>query len=234
MRRDLLVDDNVAFAENLAEILGDLGDAEAVVVDSGERAIERVGQQKFDALVSDMRMPLMNGAELVHNIRRVDPGLPAIVVTAYTADNDLEAARDEGLLAVLPKPVPVPRLVELLSVARRDGLVAVVEDDPAMADNLSEALRTRGFTAVTARSVTGTERLGQVRPFAALVDLRVPGGADGEAMKRLAAKYPGLPMFVVTAHSVEPPLAPVAFFTKPFDTRVLLDAVEGQYRAHRG
>ncbi|HEX8953477.1 MAG TPA: response regulator, partial [Polyangia bacterium] len=159
-RRYLIVDDNVAFAENLAEIIADAGDAEAVVVDSGPRALELVKSQRFDALVSDMRMPIMNGAELVHRIRSADPELPAVVVTAYTADNELEAARQEGVLGVLPKPVPVPRLLDLLSSARRNGIVALVEDDVELADNLSEALRMHGFASVTAHSVIETERLG--------------------------------------------------------------------------
>ena len=226
MRRYLIVDDNVAFAENLAEILVDAGGAEAVVVDSGDKALARVQKERFDTLVSDMRMPEMNGAELVHLIRRADPELPAIVVTAYTADNELEAARREGLMAVLPKPVPVPRLLELLAHARRNGIVALVEDDAALADNLTEALRGRGFAAVTARSVIETERLG-VRPFAAVVDLRLPGGVDGDAMRRLHAKFPDLPMVVITAHSDQPPpLKSVAIFSKPFDTGALLAAVE--------
>ncbi len=225
MRRYLIVDDNVAFAENLAEIIADVGD-EAVVVDSGARALELAKQERFDALISDMRMPVMNGAELVHRIRRADPALPALVVTAYTADDELAAARQEGLIGVLPKPVPVPRLLELLGAARRNGLVALVEDDASLADNLTEALRLRGFAAVTAHSVTETERLG-VKPFAAVVDLRLPGGADGDAMRRLAAKFPGLPMIVITAHSEAPPPVPsVAFFAKPFDTRALLDTIE--------
>ncbi len=224
-RRYLVVDDNVAFAENLAEIIADVGD-EAVVVDSGARALELAKQERFDALISDMRMPVMNGAELVHRIRRADPALPALVVTAYTADDELAAARQEGLIGVLPKPVPVPRLLELLGAARRNGLVALVEDDASLADNLTEALRLRGFAAVTAHSVTETERLG-VKPFAAVVDLRLPGGADGDAMRRLAAKFPGLPMIVITAHSEAPPPVPsVAFFAKPFDTRALLDTIE--------
>jgi CheY-like chemotaxis protein len=234
MRRYLIVDDNVAFAENIAEIIGDAGDAEAMIAESGARAVALAKSHTFDVLVSDMRMPLMNGAQLVHSIRRVDPGLPAILVTAYTGDEALAVARAEGLLAILPKPVPVRRLIDLLGRARRDAVVAIVEDDVAMADNLTEALRGRGFTAVTARSVTDTERLGSLRPFTALVDLRLPGGGDGEAMRRLAAKYPGLPMFVTTAYHVEPPLPYVARFTKPFDTGALLDAVEAQYRAHRG
>ncbi|HEX9105138.1 MAG TPA: response regulator [Polyangia bacterium] len=225
-RRYLIVDDNVAFAENLAEIIADAGDAEAVVVDSGPRALELVKSQRFDALVSDMRMPIMNGAELVHRIRSADPELPAVVVTAYTADNELEAARQEGVLGVLPKPVPVPRLLDLLASARRNGIVALVEDDFELADNLTEALRLRGFAAVTAHSVTETERLG-VTPFAAIVDLRLPGGTDGEAMRRLAAKFPGLPMLVITAHDPnKSPLPSAGFFTKPFDTAALLAAIE--------
>ncbi len=230
MRQYLIVDDNRAFAENLGEIVRDLGD-EVTVAEDGEQALAHAKKHRFDAMVTDMRMPLMGGAELVHHVRRIDPGLAAIVVTAYVRDNDLDAARREGLLAALPKPVPIGRLLDLLGTARRDGLAVVVEDDTAMSDNLCEALRGRGFAAVTAASVLETERLGPVKPFCALVDSRVPGGPAGEAMRRLAEKYPGLPMLVVTAYHDEPPLPHVGFFSKPFDTSALLDAVERQYQA---
>jgi two-component system, response regulator PdtaR len=231
MRRYLVVDDNREFAENLAEILRDRGD-EAVIAGSGPEALALARTTRFDALLTDMRMPLMGGAEVVHAIRRIDPGLAALVITAHVDDRDLEAARREGLLAVLPKPVEVERLLGLLALARRDGLVVVVEDDPAMSDNLAEGLMERGFSAVTAASVLETERLGPVRPFCALVDLRVPGGPDGEAMRRLGERYPGLPMIVVTAHAAEaPPLPHRDLFHKPFDTASLLAAVE---RIHGG
>jgi CheY-like chemotaxis protein len=235
MRRYLIVDDNLPFADNLAEIIADSAEAEAVVAESGERALELVRQSRFDALLTDMRMPVMTGAMLVHQIRRADPGLPAIVMTGYTTDEDIEAARHEGLLSVLPKPVPVSRLMELLRAARRDGLVALIEDDPGMADNLTEVLCGRGFAAVTARSVIDTERLGHVRPFCALVDLRVRGGGDGLAMCRLADRFPGLPMLVVTAHAdVPPPLPHQGLFVKPFDTGELLTAIEQLYATREG
>ncbi len=230
MRRYLIVDDNRALAENLGEIVADLGD-EVALAENGEQALALTKERRFDAMVTDMRMPLMGGAELIHNVRHVDPGLSAIVVTAYERDLKLDAARREGLLATLPKPVPIGRLLELLRVARRDGLAVVIEDDSAMSDNLCEALRSRGFAAVTAGSVLETERLGPVQPFCALVDARVPGGPSGEAMHRLAAKYPGLPMLIVTAYHDEPPLPHAGFFSKPFDTRALLDAVERLHQA---
>jgi CheY-like chemotaxis protein len=204
------------------------------VAEGGVRALELVKSRRFDAMICDMRMPLMSGAEVVHQVRRIDPALPAIVVTAYTADNDLEAARKEGLLAVLSKPVPMQRLLELLQVARRDGLVALVEDDAAFADNLAEAMRGHGFAAIMAGSILETERIGDVKPFVALVDLRMPDGADGDAMRSLAQKFPKVPQVVVTAHSHSaPPVNAKAVFHKPFDTGQLLSYLDELHRSAR-
>jgi DNA-binding NtrC family response regulator len=226
MRHYLIADDNRDFAENLAEIVRSSGD-EAEIAENGRQALELARSRRFDALLTDMRMPLMNGAELVREVRRVDPGAAAMVITAYVGDSALESARQEGLLAVLQKPVATARILELLAAARRDGLVVIVEDDARMSDNLCEALRSKGFAAVTAASVLETERLGPVHPFCALVDLRVPGGPDGDAMRRLARKFPGLPMIVVTGqHGVPSPVTHHGYFTKPFDTPTLLSAVE--------
>lgn len=225
MAKILITDDNRPFADNLGEILEDVGHT-VVIAESGEAALSHVQQTRFDVLLSDMRMPEMGGAELVHRVRRLDPGLPAIVVTAFTNDNDLATARAEGLLAVLSKPLPIATLLHLVDVAQRHGLVALVEDDPQMSDNVTEVLRDAGFAAVTASSVLETQRLGDVSPFMALVDLRVPGGPDGAAMQTLAKRFPGLDMVVITAHgSAATPVQPYMVFGKPFQTSQLLAAV---------
>lgn len=228
MKSFLLVDDNLAFAENVAEILRDAGH-EVTIATSGEAALRAAREQKFDALVTDMRMPVMSGAAVVHEIRRGDPELPAIVVTAYTGEDDLLAARNEGLLAVLPKPVPVERLLELLEQARRGALVALVEDDAALADNLCEALRDHGFSAVAAHSIADAERFGEMRPFVALVDRRVPGGPDGHAMHVITRRFPNLPQIVITAYAEGMTESGAAVFAKPFDTASLLRAIERMY-----
>jgi DNA-binding NtrC family response regulator len=230
VKRFLFVDDNRDFAENFAEILRDNGHYVAVA-DGGIPAIELARHTRFDALVTDMRMPGMSGATLVHEIRRVDPGLPAIVITAYTGEADLIAAQQEGLLAILPKPVPIRGLIAMLAVARRDALVALVEDDFALADNLAEALRDRGFSAVTACSVGETARLHGMPLFAALVDLRLSGSPDGAALKLLCECNPQLPILVMSAH--EEALRQAAWpqaFAKPFDSGTLLAAVEKLWR----
>ena len=231
MRRYLLLDDNRAFAENLAEILRDSGD-QATVVTDGAEALALTRATRFDALLTDMKMPGMSGAAAVHHIRKVDPGLAAVVITAYPGENDLEAARREGLLAVLPKPVPVRTLLGLLASARRDGLIALMEDDPALSDNLTEVLRARGFSCATARSVLEADQLSLVKPFAALVDMRLPGGPDGEALRRLRARFPELTVFIITAYPEGVPAgAATQVFAKPFDTAALLSALEQAHSA---
>jgi CheY-like chemotaxis protein len=226
MRRYLIVDDNRAMAENLAEIVRDAGQ-DAAVAPSGETALERLSAAHYDALITDMRMPVMNGARLLQEMRQRDPGLPAIVITAYTGDRDLRDAREQGVLAILPKPVPLGDLLRLLGTARRDAVVALVEDDEALADNLGEVLRDRGFTAVRAASILEAERVPSVRPFAALVDLRLPDGEDGAAVRLLSRRFPGLPVVVMTGHpDIGVPAGTEAVLRKPFDPVLLLEVLD--------
>ena len=228
MRTVLIVDDNLALAENLAEILADAGVAHPVVASSGEQALALVAETRFDVMVTDMRMPGMNGAELIHRVRAVDPDLPILIMSAFTADKQLADARHDGVLSVLTKPTPIPRLLELVARAHR-GMVALVEDDVALADNLVEALRERGFTTVVAHSVGEAARLGGA-PCVAIVDVRVPGGEDGAAIAQVRGRFPGLPVIVVTAYRDRVPLpAALPVLEKPVDTARLLDTIERVY-----
>lgn len=225
MSRFLIVDDNVSFAENLAEIISDLGD-EAVVADCGARALELAGRERFDALVSDMRMPEMSGIEVLYRIREMDAGLPAVLVTAYSAEQD-ELALHAGLLGVLPKPVPIPRLLQLLARARRNGVVAIVDDDVSIVDNWSEILREHGFAPVAATSLAELDALRELPLLAALVDVRLPGAPDGEALRRLATRYPGLPLLATSGFpEVELPVSARARFQKPLAPALVLEQLE--------
>lgn len=197
-RRYLLVDDNRALAENLAEILRARGDDVDLVPD-GPSALASVATRTYDALITDMRMPGMDGAELVRHLREVDPALPVVVITAYSNDVHLAEAGDEGVLAVLPKPVPIPRFVQLLRQARRGGFVLLLEADAALADTLSDALRERGLTPLAAATALEAQRLadGRVRPFAGVVDLVPPHGPSA-VLGRLSERFPSLPLYLIS------------------------------------
>lgn len=225
----LIVDDNVAFAENLAEIVSDVGH-EAVVADSGQRALELVKLRRFDGLVSDMRMPKMNGVEVVRRLREIDAGLPAIIVSAYAGDREIAGVRQQGVLGVLSKPPSMPRLLELLRVARRGGLVAIVEDDSQLADSLAEVLRRHGFASVVVGRVEELPRLSGLALCAAIVNLRVLGGSDGAARDRFERQFPSVPLLVVSGHAdLGAELATAVRFDEPLVTRELVERLVRLY-----
>jgi DNA-binding NtrC family response regulator len=226
LRKVLVVDDNIALAENIAEILSDADVGEAVVVNSGQRALDLIERHRFDTMITDMRMPGMSGAQLIQRARQVDPELPVVVLTAFIGDNDLSVAMQEGLLTVLGKPVPMQSLLGLIMRARRGRPVLIVEDEVAMADNVVELLRGRGFATLTAHSLPELERVAG-SPSVALVDLRIAGADDGASLRRVAERFPATSIVVMTGLRTEvatPPTVPV--IDKPFDSSRLLALVE--------
>lgn len=228
-RRYLLVDDNAEFLENLAEILRDLG-AEVDCAPDGEAALRAVAAARYDAVVTDMRMPGMSGAQLLHRLRALDGGVPVVLLSAFAQDAQVTDARRDGLLAVLSKPQQVPKLLSLLSRARRGGVV-LVEDDAALCDNLAEVLAARGITVVTAGHVAEVDAIG-VAPVAALVDLKVPGGDPGAALESVRRRFPGTPTVLITAFGDEAPsLGRAEVFHKPFDTGALVARIEELFAA---
>ncbi len=235
MRKVLVVDDNIPLAENLAEIVTDSDLGDAVVASSGARALELLQRERFDVMITDMRMPGMDGAELIQRARKIDPELPVVVITAYTGDDDLARATREGLLTVFGKPVPTQTLLGFVSSARRSRPVLIVEDDITLADAIAGSLRERGLSTMTANSLSEIERVGGA-PSVALVDLRMPGGEhDCASLERVKARFPKVPLVIMTAFRAEMvSLPPVPIVEKPFDTNSLLELVETLSAQPRG
>jgi DNA-binding response OmpR family regulator len=111
----LVVDDNQDLAENIAEILSLQGFA-ALIATSAEEALPKALPDGPALLVTDFRLPGMTGAELVRRIRSRRGGVRAIVISAYTDDVTITAAKDAGA-DFLPKPVDVGALSRMLTAA---------------------------------------------------------------------------------------------------------------------
>jgi len=223
-RKYLVIDDNLEFAENVAEILSETG-AEVSVAAEGRAALEKVKHERFDVLITDMKMPGLSGADLLRLVRDCDPGVPVVLLSAYAQDAQINEAKRYGLLAFLNKPTGTRRLIELLATARRDATILLVEDDRALAENLTEVLSSHGFTVCNATTLGEVSTM-HVKPLAALVDLRVPGGVDGAAINRVREVYPNTPIIVVTALPEGLTDESLEIFHKPFDTKALLRRLE--------
>jgi two-component system response regulator HydG len=146
--RILIVDDNLELARTLAEGLIDRS-YDAVPVASGREAIERLsdGQvnDRFDALVTDLRMPNVDGMALLAASRRLDPDRPVIVMTAYSAiDTAVESIR-QGAYHYLTKPFKQDELVIFLERAL----------DQVRVKNEASALRTALRATFSVSSIIG-------------------------------------------------------------------------------
>jgi DNA-binding NtrC family response regulator len=229
--RCLIVDDNEPFALVLAELMR-LDGVSATVAVSAAEALGLLERSRFDVLVTDLLMPKMNGVALLREARRADPGLPAIAVTAYADGETWQAAQREGFLAIFDKLVPAEQLTASVRAARHGAMVAVVEDDALIADNLSDAVAQRGFTVLRARTAADTDRLHRFALCAALVDLSLPDSPRGEVLGQLSSGFPEVPLLVMTGHHELAQAAGLRrFYAKPFELHDMIEELEGVYRA---
>ena len=141
-RRVLVVDDKVEFAETVADGLIDRG-YEAVALGSGRNALARLEQGGFDVLVTDLRMPDMDGLDLVAASRKMAPNRPVIVMTAYGAiDSAVESIR-RGAYHYLLKPFTTEELSIFLERALDE--VRVRKEAAALRTTLGERFSPAGI-----------------------------------------------------------------------------------------
>src|SRR6266542_5872769 len=106
MKAILFVDDHEVLARLSCEIL-EMQGYRAVSAYSAAEALEKFEKEKFDILVTDMKMEGMNGLELAKKVHAKSPGTPVIIVTGY---GTFDAGKDAN--ACLSKEELFPTLLE--------------------------------------------------------------------------------------------------------------------------
>lgn len=235
-KRVLIVDDNHALADNLAELLEDEGYA-TLTAYSGEQAVEVAAGHPFDIVLTDIRMPGMNGVELVKRLSTINERAIFLLMTAYTSDAMLGEALRAGVRAILNKPVD---LSELLARLPHGAVrVLVIEDDAQLAELLADALSRHGFEVDIALSCEqALARIDADPPDVAITDVFLPDGNGADLARELCVAKQ-IPVVLVTGYDSEGaakivqslPARTSRFVAKPFDTEALLgalrDLVEG-------
>lgn len=109
--RALIVEDEKDAAELVRFILENLG-AQTNLSNSVKEALESFDQQTPDIIISDIGMPVHDGYNLINQVRKTHPNLPAIALTAYNAKSDRERAVAEGFNLHLAKPLEAEELIK--------------------------------------------------------------------------------------------------------------------------
>jgi two-component system, OmpR family, response regulator QseB len=114
----LLVEDDQSLADGLCKALRNEGFV-TNRVSEGKAALHVVGVEPPDIVVLDLGLPDMDGLEVLKTIRRRDPALPVLILTARSSVDARVSGLDGGADDYLPKPFETPELIARLRVIER-------------------------------------------------------------------------------------------------------------------
>ena len=115
MEKILVVDDEPLACEFLKKFLGKQG-YEISMATTGEQALELIQAERLHLVLLDIRMPGMNGMEVMRRAKAIDPALGFIMVTAIRDDHIGRKALSEGAYDYITKPVDIEYLKTSMSL----------------------------------------------------------------------------------------------------------------------
>ncbi len=190
-RRLLVVDDKAINRAVLRGMLEPLG-FECVEAVDGEDCLLQVVATRFDAVLTDIVMPRLDGLEAVRRLRRMPEGrdLPVIAMSASVFAADQEQCFEVGCQAFVAKPVELERLLDVLG---RSLALEWIDVPPAAAPPPAAATRIEQLPQAVAAALCEAARIGRVKGVAeqaqALEALGPPYAAYAERLRELARQF---------------------------------------------
>lgn len=179
--RILVVDDEGPARMALAELLRDEGYL-ADTAGDGFKALARAEEVRPDLILTDLRMPSMDGLELIRRLRRADITAPVVVMTAFGGVDVALGAMREGAVDFVVKPLDTDRLLAVIAQALSNG-----RSEGAHA--LEPVVEVPGIVAQSHEMREVVKRMQRIAPTRANVFLR---GEPGTGRARLARALHGL------------------------------------------
>lgn len=230
--RVLVVDDDRAMVSTLGDVLLASG-YEVELAHSGGEAVERAARTRPDCILMDIRMPDLDGVEAFRRIKRLSPASFVIFMTAYSSSSLVVEAQREGAVDVLPKPLDLERVLELIRKTAARTPVLVVDDDPAFCRSLADALTAHHFDVNLAASADQALELFERDPRQVVVaDMKLDGKTGLDVLQLVKQRNEEAVVILITgfAHLVEEmrrglSLSAAACFIKPLEVDELIRAI---------
>jgi len=116
MTKILIVDDDKTFRLSLSEGLSELEEGYRIIAaENGKRAVSVLNSTKIDLVITDLKMPEMDGFELIAYIRKHHPNLPTIVISAFGTPEIEKGVKQMGALEFAEKPIDFDHLIQIIS-----------------------------------------------------------------------------------------------------------------------
>jgi two-component system response regulator HydG len=160
----LLVDDDEGMLETLFDILTNIN-YHVEIAHNGFDAIEKVRIHTFDTVLLDLKMPGMNGVETFREIKKIRPDAVVMFVTAWSVEQIVAAALEEGAYGIMYKPIDVKRLIEFIETVKKGVLILFIDIDLSTSFNLIDILKKSGYRIAHAGSEKEAEKLVRSQRF---------------------------------------------------------------------
>jgi two-component system, NtrC family, response regulator AtoC len=134
----LIADDEARLLDVLSGVLEGLG-YRAMTATSGAAALLLLEREAIDLVLTDLRMPGMNGQELLTEVRRRHPTMPVVIMTAYSSVRDAVQAIRDGAFDYIGKPIEQDELATTLTNALR--LHEALRDNERLSEELAGRYR---------------------------------------------------------------------------------------------
>jgi CheY-like chemotaxis protein len=105
----------------MIEVGLELDGYDVLTAEGGQQAIDLIKTHEVDLVISDIRMPGMNGVETITRLRELVPRVPVIVATGFLAPETVEECRELGRVEVMRKPFAFQKLTSAVETALAAG-----------------------------------------------------------------------------------------------------------------
>jgi two-component system response regulator HydG len=229
----LVVDDLRSMRLTLGGILEDKGH-NVVTVEDGYQAIEAVRKKHFDAIFMDIKMPGINGVQTFREVKKIDPKAVVIMMTAYSVEDLVKEAVEEGAYAIVYKPFDIDKIIATIEeVLSEKTLILVVDDQFGDRETLKAILEEKGYRVATAND--GTETIQMVKGGhydIIFLDIRLPDMNGVETFERVKTIDPRAVVIMMTGYTEEQLIkraigsGAYTCIHKPFDMEKVIALVE--------
>ncbi|MFH1925682.1 MAG: response regulator [Chloroflexota bacterium] len=233
----LVVDDLRSMRLTLGGILEDEGYS-VTTVEDGYQAIEAVRNRHFDAIFIDIKMPGIDGVQTFREIKKIDPDATVVMMTAYSVEELVKEALEEGAYAIIYKPFDISMVIAIIEeMLTNKTLVLVVDDHFADRETLKAILEEKGYRVATAAD--GNEAIEMVRSRhydIIFLDVRLPDMTGFETFEQVKKIDPQATVIMMTGYAEEDLIksaVEAGAYTclyKPFDMEKVITLVEAVSR----
>jgi len=252
-KRIMVVDDEPLLAE-LIEIY--LAESYSVQTFSNPlAALAAFSPGKFDAVITDVRMPGISGPELLAKIFMLAPGFPALIMSGDSANLpqvlDLVNGRncqfiqkpfadDGGLLAKLASVLEGGVQVQIVPPSVRKHIM-IVDDEPMLTELIVALLEDQYEVSAFNDPVAAVAGFNPSIHALVVVDMNMPGLSGAEVLAKIRSAAPDAPTIIMSGHSVEDSCVQdiiaqfqCGYLAKPSDGGAILKAVAAALAKHKG